>query len=550
MKKSKLLLALLSLAMLVGCTGKNSGTDDPAKEPEKVAPANPDDLIISTETDKLDFAQKDQLEGKKFAGFEGTQYDNVGYVSLRSCTDGDTANFVQDGYVDEFGASVTIKTRFLGVNTPESTAKVQPWGKKASLFTKGILEAAQAKADEESAAAGKKIYNIALINSPKTFEEKDSSGGRWLAFVWYRKSSTDKWRLLNLELVEQGYSTNQLFKDDEVCPYCAAFEKCDEVNLKLKLRVYGAQDPDYDYEEKSYEYSLWSVIHHYADIGITDDGSSGVQLVVTALVVGIQGDNVFLRDVLLDDEQVSKNDTEYAGLYAYAGYNSSLCSILQNGSELQGMDGKGVGVIIRFYCRATYYNGNIQLSDVKSSTTGKKKIEMVTESNFSKFANEYSWSNIAQTRAVTYADLNKDITAQFIDPQTATKEVLDAHQYHFISTNAVIRSVSPADRDEEGNVIGATNPYWYKGNANDNSYTVYAKVGDIVVNLRVDTSISPFIEHAFFGTGDAYNVSGEGTPVGKTFYVTGYLAKYYDNYQLLLPNNYPTYNYIHLAQSN
>ena len=139
------------------------------------------------------FAQKDQLEGKKFAGFEGTSYDHVGYVSLRSCTDGDTANFVQDGYVDEFGAYVTIKTRFLGVNTPESTAKVQPWGKKASLFTKGVLEAAQAKADEESAAAGKKIYNIALINSPKTFEEKDSSGGRWLAFIWYRKSSTEKW---------------------------------------------------------------------------------------------------------------------------------------------------------------------------------------------------------------------------------------------------------------------------------------------------------------------------------------------------------------------
>lgn len=549
MKKSKLLLALLSLTMLVGCkTGTNDGPS--GKDPEKVAPENPDDLIVSSETDKLEFAQKDQLEGKKFAGFEGTTYDHIGYVSLRSCTDGDTANFVQEGYVDEFGAYVTIKTRFLGVNTPESTAKVQPWGKKASLFTKHVLEEAQAKADEESAAAGKKVFNIALINSPKTFEEKDSSGGRWLAFIWYRKSSADKWRLLNLELVEQGYSTNQLFKDDEVCPYCPAFERCEEVNTKLKLRVYGTDDPDYDYNEKAYEYSLWSVIHHYNEIGITDDGSSGVQLVVTALVVGIQGDNVFLRDVLLDDEQVNNNDMSYAGLYAYAGYNSSLCSILQNGSELQGMDGKGVGVIIRFYCRATYYNGNIQLSDVKTSTVGKKKIEMVTESNFSKFVNEFSWSNIAQTRAVTYADLNKDSSAQFIDPTTVTSDVLAAHQYHFISTNVVIRSVSPADRDEEGNIISTQNPYWYKGNANDNSYTVYAKVGDLVVNLRVDTSISPFIEHAFFGTGDAYDVSGENSPVGKAFYVTGYLAKYYDNYQLLLPNNYPSYNYIHLAQSN
>ena len=540
--KKKLLLSLLSMFMLVGC-----GTPKTTEQPP-VAPADPNALVATPETDALDFAQKDQLEGKKFAGFEGTTYDHVGYVSLRSCTDGDTANFIQDGYVDEFGAFVTIKTRFLGVNTAESTAKVQPWGKKGSLFTKKILTEAQEKADEESAKAGHKVYNIALINSPETFEEKDSSGGRWLAFIWYRKSSADKWRLLNLELVEQGYSTNQLFKDDSTCPYCPAFERCDAKNTITKLRVYGTDDPDYDYQEKSYEYSLWSVIHHYNEIGINDEGGSGVQLVVTALVVGIQGDNVFLRDVLLDDEQVEANDMSYAGLYAYAGYNSSLCSILQNGSSMQGLDGKGVGVIIRFYCRATYYNGNIQLSDVKTSTTGKKKIEMITENNFSKFANEFNWSNIAQNRAVTYADLNKDASAQTIDAQTATKEILDANQYHFISTTVTIRSVSQFDYDEDGSKVNSTDPYWFKGNANDNSYTVYANLGSLVVNLRVDTSISPFIEHAFFGTADAYNVSGEGSPVGKTFFVTGYLAKYYDNYQLLLPNNYPSYNYIHVVE--
>lgn len=542
MKKRSLLLCLLSLSLLVGC-GDNteSGNNTP------VALSDPNALVATPETDALDLLQKDQLEGKKFAGFEGTNYDHIGLVSLRSCTDGDTANFIQDDYIDEFGSYVSIKTRFLGVNTAESTAKVQPWGKKGSLFTKKILEEAQAKADEES-TPGHKVYNICLVNSVETFGEKDSSGGRWLAFVWYRKSSTSKWRLLNLELVEQGYSTNQLFKDDDFCPYCPAFERCEAKNNITKLRVYGTPDPDYDYQEKSYEYSLWSVIHHYDDIGITEDGSSGVQLVVTALVVGIQGDNVFLRDVLLDDEQVTNNDMSYAGLYAYAGYNSSLCSILQNGSQMQGLDGKGIGIIIRFYCRATYYNGNIQLSDVKTSTTGKKKIEMITESNFSKFSNEYSWSNIAQNGDVTYDDLNKDATAQSINPEGVSKDVLDSYQYHFVSTTVTIRSVSQFDYDDDGKRVDTSEPYWYKGNANDNSYTVYAKIGNVVCNLRVDTSISPFIEHAFFGTANAYNVDGDGSPVGKEFYVTGYLAKYYDNYQLLLPNNYPSYNYIHIVE--
>ena len=53
--------------------------------------------------------------------------DGVGTATLTSVADGDTATFNLSS-----GKSVTI--RFYCVDTPESTGKVQKWGKTASLF--------------------------------------------------------------------------------------------------------------------------------------------------------------------------------------------------------------------------------------------------------------------------------------------------------------------------------------------------------------------------------------------------------------------------------
>jgi|GEM_PF-801166 len=53
-------------------------------------------------------------------------------ATLAGCTDGDTANFVINGK--------TYKTRFLYIDTPESTTQVEPFGKEASEFTCTFLK--------------------------------------------------------------------------------------------------------------------------------------------------------------------------------------------------------------------------------------------------------------------------------------------------------------------------------------------------------------------------------------------------------------------------
>lgn len=566
MKLKRLLLIPLLSLILSACNfiGGNSNGGNNSSDCDSCLKREGDDLdnLLPTPiTDSLEFAQANQLEGKRFAGPDENAVDHIGYVSLKSCTDGDTANFAQDDYLDEYGNPVTIKTRFLGVNTPESTAKVEPWGKKASMFTKHLLEEAQAAADKESTGS-KKVYNIALINNPrnKNFETKDSSGNRWLAFIWYRLSSTSNWRLLNLELVEQGFSRNQLFTDDPVCNYRSYFEQAEKKNEECGYRVFGETDLGYDYEEKTYEYSLWKIVHSFDEIGISESGSSGVVLCVTALVVGIQGDNMFLRDVLLDAEQVEKGDNQLQGLYCYAGYNSSVCSLLQNASEKYEMDGTGVGLIVRFFCRATAYNGNIQLSDLKYSTTGKKGFKVIVEKNFATYVEELKWSDLYQKNGtLTYADLNKDTAPITINPENITNvnlpetpdieyDDLAPFQFQFIETEVTIRSVNASDKEEDGASGGSG--YWYKGNANDNSYTVYATIigkdgAKLYTNLRIDTSIYPFIEPATFGTSKAADLTSENSPVGTTWHVTGYFALYFGRFQILLPNNYPAYHYLY-----
>ena len=53
-------------------------------------------------------------------------------VKLVKCIDGDTAEFTNIG-----------KTRFLLIDTPESTTKVEPYGKKASNYTCNVLKKAK-----------------------------------------------------------------------------------------------------------------------------------------------------------------------------------------------------------------------------------------------------------------------------------------------------------------------------------------------------------------------------------------------------------------------
>ena len=108
-------------------------------------------------------------------------------VTVKQTVDGDTVHFNINE--SSFDGSV-IKARFLAVNTPESTGQVEPYGKKASDFTKDKIKNATS----------------IIIESDDDKWNADSTGGRFLLWIWYRLDESQPYRNLNLELLQNGLS--------------------------------------------------------------------------------------------------------------------------------------------------------------------------------------------------------------------------------------------------------------------------------------------------------------------------------------------------------
>ena len=170
MKKnlSKILISLFLGFSVASCgvvgedSSSNNPTDDNASESEFV-------YVDYTSELKLD------LNDTSRAREEVTVYNYV---------DGDTTHFNAS-----FGDGV-VSARYNGIDTPESTGKVEKWGKTASLFTRSKLEGADS----------------IIIESEDLDWHLDSTGSRYLLWVWYRTAGQEDYRLLNLEIVQEGLS--------------------------------------------------------------------------------------------------------------------------------------------------------------------------------------------------------------------------------------------------------------------------------------------------------------------------------------------------------
>jgi micrococcal nuclease len=190
-----------------------------------IAEERPENVELNTdETDSL--SMNFQYQNTDFIT------DGVGEVTLVRCVDGDTAFFTEGG--DSFSV------RFLGINTPESTAKFEPWGKAASDFTCDKLENATTIVLQADPEAGR----------------MDSYGTRWLAWVWYDG------RLLNLELVEQAYSK----ASGSLNTYYG--QLLFDVNLNVQFserRVWGETDPDFDYTLEGIQLTLEELVTNHEE---------------------------------------------------------------------------------------------------------------------------------------------------------------------------------------------------------------------------------------------------------------------------------------------
>lgn len=228
----------------------------------------------------------------KFNPNSGKAWANV---TVKSYIDGDTTHF----YIDEdIIPEGYVKARYLCINTPESTGVIEPWGKKASNYTKEQL---------------KKATSI-IVESDTAGWDLDSTGGRYLLWVWYKTAEDTDYRNLNLEILQQGLAYGSSVSSNTYSSYAlAALNQA----KTMKLHVFSkAKDPDF-YYGKAVSLTLKELkANTYWDeeAGRHQNKYEGMLVKFEAVVAKQVGATIYV------EEYDAENDM-YFGMQIFAGYN-------------------------------------------------------------------------------------------------------------------------------------------------------------------------------------------------------------------------------------
>ena len=261
---SLLLLIATLLTMVAACAEQ-----DGEKEPADDQPVEKVDYVASLKLDMSSDTVKQE-------------------VTVEHYTDGDTTTFRKKGTGDY--PNTLLTARYLAVNTPESTGKIEEWGKAASNFTKDALKNAAS----------------IIVESDDGNWNADSTGNRYLVWVWYKPEGGNDYRNLNLELLQNGLaiaSNSAQNRYGDTCMSAITQAKT------LKLKVYsGDKDPDYYYGDATpiTMKELRCNLKSYLNTKVAFEG----------VVTKNAGQSVYVEDY---DEESGRT----FGIYIYYGYNLS-----------------------------------------------------------------------------------------------------------------------------------------------------------------------------------------------------------------------------------
>ena len=145
-------------------------------------------------------------------------------ATVETFIDGDTTHFNVPKDVMENGI---LKARYLAIDTPETTGKIEPYGKTASNFTKEKLSQATS----------------IIIESDTSAWNPDSTGARYLVWIWYKTAEDTEYRNLNIEILQNGLALASNSSANRYGTTCTAAIAQAEAS---KLNVYsGEKDPNF-----------------------------------------------------------------------------------------------------------------------------------------------------------------------------------------------------------------------------------------------------------------------------------------------------------------
>ncbi len=206
-------------------------------------------------------------------------------VTVKTFVDGDTVHFFTDGE-----DSSVLKARFLAVNTPESTGKIEEWGKAASRFTREKLENAAA----------------ILVESDDGQWNLDSTSSRYLVWVWYKPDTASPYRCLNVELLQNGLALANAAGQNrygDTCLAAVAQARAQQLNIYS-----GEKDPYFFYGD-AIELTI-------KELRLHPEAYEGKKVAFSGVITMNHNNSVFIEDY---DEETGL----YFGISVYYGFNLS-----------------------------------------------------------------------------------------------------------------------------------------------------------------------------------------------------------------------------------
>ena len=291
-------------------------------------------------------------------------------ATVKIYIDGDTTHFNVPETVVKGGV---LKARYLAINTPESTGKVEPYGKVASDFTKSRL---------------KEATSIILESDNSTWNA-DSTGTRYLVWIWYKTATSSEYRNLNLEILQNGLcignsTLNNIY--GETCMSALNQAKA------MKLNLYsGKEDPTFYYGE--------AIPMTLKELRLNMTDYLQKTVAVEGVITRFYNDGVYFEDY---DEESDM----YFGMYAYysKSANARILDLMEIGNRV-----RLVGTVTEF--QSSYQISGLIYDKYKPDSLGNCKL--------------LSQGNEASYRVTTVEDYlgKKDITVYVPDEENPEQAV-------------------------------------------------------------------------------------------------------------------------------
>ena len=343
MKKNllKIISLLLVLCLFTGCT-----------------PEAPVDNPTEAQTQVVDYAASVKLNPDN-----GCKQEEV---TVKQYIDGDTVHF----YSKEIAGGV-LKARFMAVNTPESTGKIEEFGKTAAAFTKEKLLASES----------------IVVESDTANWDADSTGGRYMVWIWYKPQGASEYRNLNIELLQNGLAIASSSFNNRYGTTCSA--AIDQAKAQ-KLNVHsGKPDPNFFYGQAT-EIDLKELRTNVANY-------NGAKVAVTGVITMHYNNGFYL-------ETQDPETGLYYGMYAYYGFNFNGMHLVKVGSE------------VRIAGNVSEFSGSWQISGMSYS-------DFLPDPDDVKLLSEGNEPAFTLTDPDTFA--NGKVNVEITDPETeevTTKE--------------------------------------------------------------------------------------------------------------------------------